>query len=152
MERRAGARKTIDVDVTVDCAHRRVVRGKIGNVGFGGLFVELESNELSEDARAEILLVLPQISGARQYRMPAVVARITQNGAGFAFNEYDVTAFRALIVLLLAQRKASVDSLVRDVRFSDGSGSDAAPTLEDTNEAATAGDSFVPMSQQLSPA
>jgi PilZ domain-containing protein len=152
MERRAGTRKAMDVEVTIDSAHCRAVRGKIGNVGFGGLFVQLEAGGLREDARVEILVVLSQETGSRLYRMPAVVARITQNGAGLIFDEYDVTAFRTLVLLLLARQKAVADSLARGATFSDGRGSDAAPTLGDANEAAATAGSFAPMSQQPSPA
>src|SRR5206468_327188 len=99
------------------------LRGKIGNVGFGGLYLQVDTGELSQNAPVELAVVLHQESGPRLYRINAFVARITSNGAGLMFDEYDVTAFRALVVLLLAQRAGA-----GRVSFSTSNGSDAAAT------------------------
>ena len=149
MERRSGLRKAINMDVVLDSPHGRRVQGKIGNVGFGGLYLQVDTGELSQNAPVELAVVLHQESEPRLYRINAFVARITSNGAGLMFDEYDVTAFRALVILLLAQRAGGAGR----VSFSNSSGSDAAATPEDTTEkAAIAAGSFVPMSKQTAPA
>src|SRR5437762_3005929 len=139
MERRSGLRKAIDMEVVLDSPRDRGLRGKIGNVGFGGLYVQLESGQLSKDAPVEIAILLQQESGPRVYRIRAFVARLAPNGAGLVFDEYDVTAFRALVLLLLT-RQREMSGVTHPgsggVSFSNGSGSDAAPTLEDTTKKA----------------
>jgi hypothetical protein len=154
MERRSGLRKAMSMDVVVDSHRGNCVRGKIDNVGFGGLYLQIDTGELSKNAPVELAVVLHQESGPRLYRMHAFVARITPNGAGLTFDEYDVAAFRALVILLLAQRAGAAGQQVTGkVSFSNSSGSDAAATPEDTRDkAAIAAGSFVPMSQQPAPA
>src|SRR3954447_22082931 len=104
MERRSGLRKAINMDVVIDSPHGRRVRGRIGNVGFGGLYLQVDPGDLSQNAPVDIAVVLQQESGPRLHRIHAFVARLASNGAGVTFDEYDVAAFRALVVMLLAQR------------------------------------------------
>lgn len=107
MERRWGMRKTIGVDVVIDNQPVCLLRGHIGNVSVGGLFVQTEPTNLRKNSRVELVLLFQQDGPTRVYRMPALVVRTTADGVGLMFDQYDVDAFRALVVLLLAQRKAT---------------------------------------------
>lgn len=107
MERRWGMRKAIEVDVVIDNQPACLLRGRIGNVSIGGLYVRTEPGSLSKDSQVELVLMLQQDNGTRVYRMHAMVVRLTHDGAGLMFDQYDVNAFRALVVLLLAQKKAA---------------------------------------------
>lgn len=145
MERRWGLRKAIEVDVVIDNQPASLLRGRIGNVSIGGLFVRTEAKNLRKNAQVELVLMLQQDSGTRIYRMPAMVVRLTQDGAGLMFDEYDVNAFRALVVLLLAQQKAGESSANHNNSLSIEGGARAASVLEGTTG------SYVPVSQQSSP-
>jgi hypothetical protein len=147
MERRWGLRKAIEVDVVIDNQPSSLLRGQIGNVSTGGLFVRTEPKSLQKNAQVELVLMLQQDSGTRVYRMPAMVVRLTHEGAGLMFDEYDVNAFRTLVVLLLARQKAAAVSsrnLNSNFSLSIAGGSDVASVLEGTG-------SFVPKSKQPSP-
>ncbi|MFL6650130.1 MAG: PilZ domain-containing protein [Sulfurifustaceae bacterium] len=110
MDRRWGMRKPVGVDVVIDNQPSCLLPGRIGNVSVGGLFVQTEAASLNPNARVEIVLMLQQGNGTSVYRMPAMVVRLTPNGAGLRFDEYDVNAFRALVVLLLAERRTSTSA------------------------------------------
>ena len=105
MERRWGARKPVEVDVVVDNQPACLRRGTIGDVSIGGLFVRMEPKGLTPDAPIELVLLLQQEGGMQVYRMPAVVARLAPDGAGLRFDQYDVGAFRILVMLLLALKR-----------------------------------------------
>lgn len=106
-DRRWGIRKPVEVDVVIDNQPACLLQGRIGNVSVGGLFVRTEPGGLVMNTAIELVLMLQQENGMRVYRMPAVVARITRDGAGLRFDQYDVGAFRTLVVLLLACRRGA---------------------------------------------
>jgi len=138
-ERRWGTRKTIEVDVVIDNQPSSLLQGRIGNVSVGGLFVKTETARLATNTQVELVLMLQCEDGTRVYRMPAMVVRVAPNGAGLMFDQYDVNAFRALVVLLLSRRGAAASAQVTGVsarfrpnwfqRSSEG-GVSAAPVLE----------------------
>lgn len=110
MERRWGMRKAIEVDVVIDNQPACLLRGRIGNISVGGLYVRTEPGSLSKNSQVELVLMLQQDNGTRVYRLHAMVARLAPDGAGLMFDQYDVNAFRALVVLLLAQKKAAASA------------------------------------------
>lgn len=156
MERRWGVRKSIEVDVVIDNQPNCLQRGRIGDVSIGGLFVRTEPAGLAMNSQVELVLMLQQKDGTRVYRMPAMVARLTANGAGFMFDQYDVNAFRTLVVLLLARQKSShrPEPHHRHSRLplSIEDGARAAPIREGTTgKVATAAAPAVPVLPPLSP-
>lgn len=104
-ERRWGARKAVEVDVVIDNQPLCLLRGRIGNISIGGLFVRTAGSALHENAKVELVLLLQEQGGTRVYRMPALVVRVTPEGAGFMFDQYDVNAFRTLVALVLDRQK-----------------------------------------------
>lgn len=153
MDRRWGMRKRVGVDVVIDNQPSCLLPGRIGNVSVGGLFVQTEATNLNPDARVEIVLMLQQGNGTSVYRMPAMVVRLTPNGAGLRFDEHDVNAFRALVVLLLAERRASASTARAPRNSSCIESSQAASVSEGTTATlARAADSIVPSTKEPSPA
>lgn len=156
MERRWGMRKAVEIDVVIDNQPESLLRGQIGNVSVGGLYVRTEPRNLSKDSQVELVLMLQQDSGTRVYRMAAMVVRLTHEGAGLMFDQYDVNAFRALVGLLLARQKASA-AAIKEGRnnafsFSIDGDADVASVLEGTTGgAAGTARTFVPASKQPSP-
>lgn len=106
-ERRWGARKPLNLEVVIDNQPLCLLRGQIGNISIGGLYVKT-SGELPANSRVELVLLLQEQGGTRVYRMPAMVVRAAGDGAGLMFDQYDVNAFRTLVALLLdTQRRAA---------------------------------------------
>jgi CheY-like chemotaxis protein len=120
------------------------------------LFVKTDPTALRINGSIELVLLLDSRQGMRVYRLPAIVARLTPDGAGLMFDQYDVSAFRTLVVLLLEQQKHSVTAVKHRRQ--------AVPTVstEDDDEyvdlvaggaesSAMDAGAFAPVLQQLSP-
>src|SRR5690554_764782 len=88
MERRWGIRKSVDVEVVIDCQRRGLLRGRLGNVSVGGLFVRTEPSVLTRNTHVEVVLMLQHADGTRVYRMPALVVRLSPNGVGLMLDQY----------------------------------------------------------------
>lgn len=152
MDRRWGMRKPVGIDVVIDNHPSCLLRGRIGNVSVGGLFVQTEATNLNPNSRVEIVLMLQKDNGTSVYRMPAMVVRLTPSGAGLRFDEYDVNAFRALVMLLLAQRQTSTATARTPAEpFCIESGRAARP-FEGTAAASVRAVEFVSARQEPSPA
>lgn len=153
MERRWGTRKSVEVDVVIDNQPAGLRRGRIGNVSAGGVFVRIDPEGLATKTPVELLLQLHD-NGTRVHRMPAIVARLTPSGAGFTFDQYNVEAFRALVVLLLATQLPAAGARRRRIRLPlfVGDGTSAGSAQEGTNAgAAAAAPTLAPALPQLSP-
>ncbi len=106
MERRWGVRKPVTVDVVVDNQPACLLRAQIGDISIGGLFVRTEAPQtLHRHARVELVLMPQQNGATRVYRLPATVVRLSTDGAGLMFDEYDLSAFRTLVLLLFGDKK-----------------------------------------------
>lgn len=162
MERRGGMRKSLEIDVVIDNQPACLLQGRIGNVSIGGLFVQTEAASLTANTQVELVLMLQREDGTQVYRMPAMVVRVTPRGAGLMFDQYDVNAFRALVVLLLTRQKAAASARAaggaatpyRSTRlpFSIEEGPRAAPVLEGAvGKAARAAAPIGPVLPQPSP-
>jgi len=103
-ERRWGLRKAVDVDVVIDNQPACLLHGRIGNISIGGLYVRTTPNALNTNAPVELVLLLHEDGGTRVYRMPAIVVRLTDDGAGLIFDRYNIDAFRTLVFLLRDSR------------------------------------------------
>lgn len=158
MERRWGLRKSIEVDVVIDNQPTCLIRGRIGNVSIGGLFVRTEQTNLTMNSQVELVLMLQQEGGTQVYRLPAMVVRLTPQGAGLMFDQYDVDAFRTLVALLLAKQRAAPQpgkdrSETTALPLSIDPGKAAASIQEGkTGKAASAAASAAPVLAQPSPA
>jgi len=103
-ERRWGMRKSVEVDVVIDNQPVSLLHGRIGNVSIGGLFVKTTPVALNPNSPVELVLMLHENGGTRVYRMPAIVVRLTNHGAGLIFDRYNIDAFRTLVFLLRDSR------------------------------------------------
>jgi hypothetical protein len=108
MERRWGVRRPVEVDAWIDCQPACLLEGQISNISIGGLYVRTNASGLRLNAPVELVLTLDDEHETRVYRLPAVVVRLNEDGAGLMFDQYDVNAFRTLVVLLLERQRAIV--------------------------------------------
>ncbi|HEY3487025.1 MAG TPA: PilZ domain-containing protein [Gammaproteobacteria bacterium] len=156
MDRRWGMRKPVSVDVVIDNLPSNLLRGHIGNISIGGLFVKTAPMPLRVNAPVELVLLLEDDDGTRVYRLPAVVVRLTPEGAGLMFDQYDVNAFRTLVVLLLEQQRISATANKRLARraMANVSTEDDAESVdwvvEGTSELAAEAAAGAPALQQIS--
>lgn len=142
MERRWGSRKSLEADVVIADEPRQVLPGRIGNISMGGVFVETDSVGLRNNSQIEVVL-RSRDDGTRVYRVPAMVVRITANGAGLMFDQYNVEAFRALVSLVLHQHPTTAE------KNSHGSGNSAPVLGGIPGSVATTTDSLMPGTQRI---
>lgn len=100
-ERRWGLRKTVEADVVIDNQPAALLRGRIGNVSVGGLYVSTTPAALMPDSCVELVLMHQAPGGTQVYRLAATVVRRANEGVGLMIYHYDLDAFRALVALLL---------------------------------------------------
>ena len=109
VEHRWNERKTTDHSVLINARPHGLRQARIRDVSTSGLFVELPpSAPLANNAHVE-LIFMPSANDVSQIlRVPALVARTTQSGAGLMFLDPDLKAFRTLLAQLLAEKKQAV--------------------------------------------
>jgi hypothetical protein len=107
MERRWGVRRPVEVEVLIDNQPACTLQGRVDNISIGGLFVKTEASSLRMNAPVELVLSIDEAGNKHVYRLPAVVVRQANGGVGLMFDQYDVSAFRTLVVLLLDRQKTS---------------------------------------------
>lgn len=105
MERRWGLRKPVDADVVIDSQPLCLLRGRIGNISIGGLYVTTTPTALNRNTPVELVLLRQESGGTRVYRLPAMIVRLTEEGAGLIFDRYHIDAFRTLAFLLRDSRR-----------------------------------------------
>lgn len=118
MERRSGLRKPVDVDVVIDNQPLCLLRGTIDDIAIGGLFVKTGGG-LDVQSRVELVLMLRHNGTTQVYRLPALVVRVTDDGAGLKLDEYDLNAFRVLVALLIENSKRAAAASTPQLRVRD---------------------------------
>jgi hypothetical protein len=96
MEHRWSIRTPIRIEVDLDCPGLGQATARTRDIGLGGVFVE--SRELNPPRNATIELTFYLGSGDTRvaYRIKARVVRVTPEGVGLMFKDYDVNTFRSL--------------------------------------------------------
>lgn len=106
VEHRWNERQTTDHSVLINARPHGLRQARIRDVSTSGLFVELPSSApLTNHAHVE-LIFMPSANHVSQIlRLPALVVRTTQSGAGLMFLDPSLKAFRTLLAQLLAEKK-----------------------------------------------
>jgi len=106
VEHRWNERQTTDHSVLINARPHGLRQARIRDVSTSGLFVELPpSASLANNAHVE-LIFMPSANDVSQIlRVPALVARSTQSGAGLMFLDPSQKALRTLLAQLLAETK-----------------------------------------------
>lgn len=108
---RCNERQTSDHSVLISAHPHGLRQARIRDVSSSGLFVELPpSASLSNSTYVELIFVRPAIQISRVLRIPALVVRTTQSGAGLMFLDSNLAAFRILLTQLLAEKKPAAQS------------------------------------------
>jgi PilZ domain len=104
-------RQTSDHSVLISARPHGLRQARIRDVSSSGLFVELPpSAPLIDNAHVELIFVRSAERVSRILRVPALVVRTTQSGAGLMFLDVNLAAFRTLLTQLLAEKKPAAQS------------------------------------------
>ena len=108
---RCNERQSSDHSVLISARPHGLRQARIRDVSSSGLFVELPpSAPLSINAHVELIFVRPANHVSRILRVPALVVRTTQSGAGLMFLDANLAAFRTLLTQLLVEKNPMAQS------------------------------------------
>lgn len=100
--RRDNPRISVTRPVVLNHAIMGVENGWIKNVSLDGAFIQSEWNDLSAFSAVSLTVTLKtdEEHKVRQYRLPATVARCTEDGVGVKFDHLNMESYSALLDLL----------------------------------------------------
>jgi hypothetical protein len=102
MERRWTERTSINVPVDLAYAGIQTEECRTRDIGLGGVFVELPKEvSLAADTAVELTFKLGTAPQLTKHRINARVVRVTGDGVGMMFRDFDAIAFRSLQEVLL---------------------------------------------------
>lgn len=97
MERRWTERTPINVAVDLAYAGMQAGEYRTRDIGLGGVFVELpKATEIAAETPVELIFKLGSGEGVTKHRINARVVRVTDEGIGMMFRDFDASAFRSL--------------------------------------------------------
>ncbi len=94
--RRTGPRRLADVKAMVTHERLGLTRCKLRDISLEGAFIETDGFVLSKNTEVDLVLRIRSGEKRKHCRVPARVARVTQNGAALAFDDLDEPVYRAL--------------------------------------------------------
>ena len=95
VEQRWSQRRDVSLGVDVLENGEIVVSCQSKDVGLGGAFVQAERRTLNIDTDYELCFSLGQKDMAKQ-KLKARIVRVSHDGFGFMFKDFDTNSFRAL--------------------------------------------------------
>lgn len=105
-EHRWYQRQTSGHSVLINARPHGLRQARIRDVSSSGLFVELPpSAPLTNNTQVELIFVRPADQVSHILRVPALVVRTTQSGAGLMLLDSSLVAFRTLLTQLLAEKR-----------------------------------------------
>ncbi len=97
MENRWSDRRELQLDVEVFRDGTKVCSCQSRDVGLGGAFLDLDSSHsLGEDENIELVFHLVTSQSPIKHNLHAKVVRITEEGVGLKFHDFDTGVFRSL--------------------------------------------------------
>lgn len=105
-ERRWNSRKPIDMNVSLYYGGLGLLQCKVKDISLNGIYVETGRIMLSQDTSIELVFTGYTKQASRQHRINAQIARVDRRGAGLAFNNLELGAYRFLQELLEERKKA----------------------------------------------
>ncbi len=83
-----------------------LLRSKVRDISLDGMFVETRSIALHANTPVEVTVRLRKGNTREVYRLRAFVVRVTRDGAGLMFRDFDDATFRTARALLLKSSAA----------------------------------------------
>ncbi|MEQ6342708.1 MAG: PilZ domain-containing protein [Gammaproteobacteria bacterium] len=109
MERRWTARAPIYLDVGLFFHGQEISVCKTRDIGLGGVFLESAQPLLPKEAQVELIFMLGSGEQRIKHKIRAKVARLTEEGMGLVFRDFDATAFRSLQEVMRHKEKDGVE-------------------------------------------
>ncbi len=66
------------------------------DISFGGVFLELNQRALPVDSAVDLVFRCESPEGEARHKLPAKIVRVTDQGIGVMFRDFDAAAFRSL--------------------------------------------------------
>lgn len=101
-EHRWSARRDIRIDVSIHYPPIGVVHGQTRNISLEGMFVELDSAEIPQQARLEVSFRSSSTGQTTEHRVPAHVVHQGEGGIGLMLEHTGFQEFDALRYMLNA--------------------------------------------------
>ena len=95
-------RTELPLQVFIHYKSKRSAATKVRDLSTEGAFIEMAPKELPEGAHVETVLCYQLEDKPIEYRLPATVVRVTQEGVGLKFDSYDDETYTRLVNLLCA--------------------------------------------------
>jgi len=100
-ENRWSKRRALRLDVDVVEQGVTLASSFTRDVGLGGVFVEWNGYPLEAESQVDLLFNLhPDDGKTCKHRLHAKVVRVTSEGIGLSFQDFDTVAFRSLQALM----------------------------------------------------
>lgn len=96
MERRWTERSLARLDVELHSSDEDIAMCMTRDISFGGAFVEMKAERPELDSKLDLVFKLRENEQNTKYRVHAKVVRMTDDGFGVMFNNFDASAFRSL--------------------------------------------------------
>ncbi len=97
MENRWSDRRELRLDVDVFRDGEKLCSCQSRDVGLGGAFLDLDPNHpVGQDDNVDLVFHLATGEGPVKHSLRARIVRITEDGIGLKFHEFDTSVFRSL--------------------------------------------------------
>ena len=100
IERRWTMRAPIDLDVEMFFQGEESAVCKALDIGLGGVFMKINRSEVLPDEDVELVFLLGAGSHSIKHKIKAKIVRMSAQGLGLMFKDFDATAFRSLQEIL----------------------------------------------------
>ena len=111
MEKRWSERKELDVDVDVYQHGTLLGSCHSFDIGLGGTFLSTkEPLTVQKDENVDLVFRLLSQNQGTRHNVHAKVTRVTADGAGFKFCDFDTCMFRSLQEIMLHKPTSNADS------------------------------------------
>lgn len=101
MEQRWSQRRKVALDVDIWRQGSALASSRTRDVGLGGVFLEVEGGRvLEKNTEVDLFFLLEAGDHVTRHKLKARVVRITVEGFGLMFKDFDIGAFRALQEIL----------------------------------------------------
>lgn len=95
-ERRWTVRTPVNLDVEVLNQDGELAVCKALDIGLGGVFLKINRGEIFPDSSVELIFLLGTSAHRIKHKIKARVVRMSEQGMGLMFRDFDATAFRSL--------------------------------------------------------
>lgn len=107
MEHRCSIRKSLTIDVVLNCRSLGLVGGRTRDIGMGGMFVDIGRIQLPMNALIESCVLLETAGKVQPYRSEAMVVHSSRAGVGLMFSDLTPVFHQRLHELIFTGHRIS---------------------------------------------